>query len=207
MIIHKNLIFNFFLLASFLVINRQQVFAQKYHFGDDAIKASFAPSILFSNQESGMGLTLGAAYQHNLHQKERLRGNIETKIGYYTRGIITDVGEHCFLAMNLGTWLDFDVVKVKTFSILLSAGTGLAIHKGKSYSGSWGKKSTSNTYPKDIENLRGYLSIGAGFRFQSLNKRRATEFKPINVLFNSGSYDVVYPSLSIDYYFKSKKRN
>ena len=154
-----------------------------------------------SDNCTGMGTLYSFGYQRDIW-KDRLRFNPNLSLGFYSPVFITDLPEQYFNSINLNVNLNFDIIKIGWFSLLVYAGAEAGIVQG--YVGTGGMPefdengsyySRGSYYVNDFH-IGG--DFGGGFRINSKSQKIAINVLPFNFRVGYPNYMEAYWKLEVD---------
>ena len=119
-----------------------------------------------NNNLNGIGTTWSMGYQRDIW-KNRLRIVPSLKVGTYTHKRIDDIGDAFYNSTSLKCNLNFDIIKIKSFSVFIGMGTAINYYNGLMSSGYFN------------EFIFAYNAL-IGFRINPENNRIAYEWVAIN---------------------------
>lgn len=152
-------------------------------FTENVIKLGIGPGVSMGINTDGLGINFSIGYQREVW-KDRLRFNPNFSIGSYSSRFVMDARDQHFNSVNLESNLFYDLIRVKTFSIVV--GIGVFLNNSRGLLGTGGKDNYTDPNPVSSEyfsyyHMGGYL--GAGFRVNTPNKRTAISIMPLNLHF------------------------
>ena len=165
------------LIFHFLLCSLMTSFCQE--FSKNAIYASLGVGFYVNekgkNNLNGVGTHWSMGYQRDIW-KNRLRIVPSLTFGTYThKGITTRYHSAFYNSTSLKCNLNFDIIKIKSFSIFIGLGTAINYSNGL----------TSSAYFNEF--LFAY-SVQAGLRINSENNRIAYELVAINSRFDKKAF-------------------
>lgn len=183
-----------------IIFSCQYAIGQGQEFSKNSIKigAGLGASMGSSNDGGGFVYTIG--YQREIW-KDRLRLNPNFSIGHYSSRFILDARDQFFNSINIETNLYYDLIKIKSFSLVL--GCGGLVNNSRGLKGTGGDhdgytQPQSSEYFSDFY-LGGYL--GGGFRINSPNKRKSVNIMPINLHFGKNYFTEFHAKIEFDFKF------
>ncbi|MFV0522369.1 MAG: hypothetical protein ACK5MI_08105 [Mangrovibacterium sp.] len=183
------------------LINTGTTYGQPHEFSKNSIKIGFGCGVSMGNDTEGIGMVYSVGYQREIW-KDRLRLNPNFSIGHYSSWQILDAPDQFFNAINLDTKLFYDLIKVKTFSLVVGCGTlinnskgckGPEVYDDEDYDTPLNAGYTNNFH------FGGYL--GAGFRINSPNKRTVINIMPFNLHFGNNYFAELHAKIELDFKF------
>jgi hypothetical protein len=167
----------------------------------------FGAGIGFAESENctGIGTHYSIGYQKNIY-KDRLRFNPNISVGFYSPIFITDLPDQYFNSININANLNYDIIKIRRFSVLIYGGIETGIVQG--YVGSGGMpfedengnlSSGMNDYYIHDFHIGG--NLGAGFRILSKSQNTAFNFLPFNFRIGYPRFIEAFYKLEVDIKF------
>ncbi len=183
-----------------ILINYSIVNGQDQDFSKNSIKVGLGLGASMGNNTDGGGFVYTIGYQREIW-KDRLRLNPNFSIGHYSSKFILDARDQFFNSINIETNLYYDLIKIKSFSLVL--GCGGLVNNSRGLTGTGGDpdgytEPATSEYVSDFH-FGGYL--GGGFRINSPNKRTAINIMPINLHFGNNYFLEFHAKLEIDFKF------
>ena len=174
--------------------------AQEQGFSKNSIKVGIGVGASSGSNTDGFGVVYSLGYQREIW-KDRLRVNPNFSIGHYSSQSMLDAPDLYFNSTTLVTNLYFDLIRVKSFSLVL--GCGALVNKSK------GLKGTGGDFdPEVVQQSSEYVSnyhvggtVAAGFRFNSPNKRTAINIMPITIRFGNNYFAEFHTKVEFDFKF------
>lgn len=175
--------------------------SQGQGFTKNTIKLGIGPGVSMGRNTDGLGINFSVGYQREIW-KDRLRFNPNFSFGSYSSRFVMDARDQHFISINLESVLFYDLVRVKTFSIVV--GTGVLLNNSRGLLGTGGKDDYTDPNPVWSEyfsnyHIGGYL--GAGFRVNAPNKRTAISIMPLNLHFGK-DFTEQHMRVEVDIKFK-----
>ena len=183
------------LIVFLLISSIYSVNAQEQSFSKSSIKIASGIGFNETKNETGFGMIYELGYQINLDKKNRLRLNSLISIGQFSASDITDVKDQYYTQTGLQINLNYDLLKFKSTSLLLSGGAYLNNSKG--LIGTGGELQTNNQ-SYYFNNTYVGLIAGMGIRVNSLKSRVAFEIKPLNVQVGNNEFVSIFAAFGID---------
>ncbi len=186
----QNLIVTLILLFGFTYVQGQS-------FSKNSIKLTTGIGISMGNNTEGSGFTYSVGFQREIW-KDRLRFNPSFKIGHYSSRLLMDARDQHFTSLNLETNLNYDLIRIKSFSLVVACGGFINNSRGLKGTGGDPEFYTGvprSEYISDIH-VGGYL--GGGFRINSPNKRTAISVMPFNVHFGYKYFTEFHSRIELD---------
>ena len=109
-----------FILLS-IIINSNFVFGQDQSFSKNSIKTGIGFGASMSKRIDGFGFVYSIGYQRDIW-KDRLRFNPNYSIGHYSSRFTLDARDQYFNSINIEAKFYYDIIKIKSFSLVLGAG-------------------------------------------------------------------------------------
>lgn len=194
--LQKLLIKNMYL---FCLIVFMQSYSQENIFNRSSIKTGIGIGFNDSREESGFGLVYNLGYQKSFGEKERLRINPNLIIGGFSTNLITDTRDQFYRITSLQMNVSYDVVRFKSFSLLLTSGAFGNYSRGLLGTGGELQNHQSSEY---FHKFYYGGSLGFGFRINPPKSRIAYEIKPFNIQFGSKGFSLGYMMIGLDIKFK-----
>jgi hypothetical protein len=180
-----------------ILINCGVIRGQDQVFSKNSIKIGLGIGASMGGETDGSGLFYIIGYQREIW-KDRLRLNPNFSIGQFTSKHVMDARDQYFNSINFETNLYYDLIKGKSFSMLL--GCGGLINNSRGIIGTGG----DYDQPQTSENFSDYYFggyLGWGFRINSQNKRTAINIIPVNLHFGNNYFTEFYAKLEMDFKF------
>jgi len=196
----KTILISLFLFVT-LTTNSQNPKTQSLKIG---IGAGFSES----ENSMGMGTMYSIGYQRNIW-KDRLRFNPNLSLGFYESILLIDSHNQYFNSINLNANLNYDLIRIKRFSVVIY--TGIEAGKTQGYVGSGGYydyggyspygngyviSNTQNSHYVHDYHLGG--NFGGGFRFITKNKKTAFNILPLNFRVGYAEFFEAHLKLEVD---------
>lgn len=164
-------------------------------FTKSSIKLGTGAGVHMDKNAMGFGLTYSAGYQRNIW-RDRLRINANFCMGHYNSKFVTDAKDMYFNSLHLEGLVFFDVLKVKSFAIVL--GNGLFVNNANGLV-SAGFDPGDNIYvkPRYMSDFNGGMYFGFGFRINPESKRIAVNILPVNFYLGFELMEI-HPEIEID---------
>ncbi len=184
-------------LVLLLIITGYSTYAQEQEFSKNSIKVGVGIGSSMGNSTEGFGPVYTIGYQREIWNA-RFRLNPNFSIGNYSSKLITDTRDLYFNSISLEANLYYDLIKTKSFSIVL--GWGGFANNSRGLKGTGGDpdgytKPPGSEYVSDFH-FGGYL--GGGFRINSANKRTAVNIMPINIRAGSNEFAELHAKIELD---------
>jgi len=183
-----------------LIIISYSASGQIHEFSKNSVKVGFGLGASMGYNTDGIGFVYSFGYQSEIW-KDRLRLNPNFSIGHYSSKFIMDARDQYFNSINIATNLYYDLIKIKSFSLVL--GCGGLVNNSRGLKGTGGDPDgytnpPSSEYISDFH-FGGYL--GGGFRINSPGKRTAINIMPINLHFGNNYFMEFHPMIELDFKF------
>jgi hypothetical protein len=182
-----------------IIINLETLYGQEQIFSKNSIKTGFGIGVSMGNHSHGIGFVYTIGYQREIW-KDKLRLNPNFSIGNYSSKLLLDAIDQYFNSINIETNLFYDLIKIKSFSLIIGCGGVINNSLGLKGTGRF-NESNENTYSEYINDYHfgGYL--GTGFRFNSPNGRAAINLIPINLHFGNHDFAEFHAKIDLDLKF------
>lgn len=184
-----------FLFTALLILTLFTVKAQENEFTRSSIKTGIGIGFNDGEEESGFGLVYSIGYQKSFGEKERFRINPNLLIGGFSSYTITDTRDQFYRITSLGMNINYDVLRYKSVSLLITAGGFLNYSRGLFGNGGEINTNSSSRYFHKI-----YFggNAGIGLRINPPKSRFAYEIKPLNVAIGNKGFVLGYIMLGLD---------
>lgn len=168
------------------------------NFSKNSIKVGFGGGISLDNYFVGYGLAGSLGYQREIWT-DRLRINPNFSFGHYGANLVLDAGEQNFNSLNLEVNLFYDIVKVKSFSLVIGCG-GFYNNQSGWIKPSEDSEDYTENHTSEYYNRYHYggALIDFGFRINSPSKRIAINILPINLHIGSENFVEFHSKLELD---------
>jgi len=192
----KTILISIFLFAT-LYVNSQESKNQSLKFGIGAGMSQSLNSI-------GTGTMYSVGYQRNIW-KDRLRFNPNLSLGFYSPVFITDQADQYFNSININANLNYDLIRIKRFSVVVYAGAEAG--KTQGYVGTGGMPDYSDVGPIPQRNsfyVNDYHiggNLGAGLRLISRSGKTAFNILPFNFRVGYPGFMEAHLKLEVDVNF------
>ena len=169
-------------------------------FSKNSLKVGLGLGASMGSNTDGGGFVYTIGYQTEIW-KDRLRFNPNFSIGHYSSRFIMDARDQYFNSINIEANIYFDLIKIKSFSLVL--GSGGLVNNSRGLKGTGGDPD-GNTEPQTSEYISdfhfgGY--VGGGFRINSSSKRTAINILPINLHFGNNYFAEFHAKVELDFKF------
>ncbi|MEN8251184.1 MAG: hypothetical protein ABFS32_19785 [Bacteroidota bacterium] len=189
----------FVLILLFVITYPSKSFGQLY--SGNSIKLGIGFGMHMGKNTEGSGTIYTIGYQKEI-LNDRLRFNPNFSIGQYSSKLFpTGARNQYFNSFNLGSYLFYDLIRIKSVSIVL--GAGVFINNSRGLKGSGGDP---EFYPENLKSS--YVSdyhfggyFGGALRINPRNKRTAINIMPINVHVGINEYLEFNPKIEFDIKF------
>lgn len=183
-----------------IMINHGFVYGQDPAFSKNSIKIGLGVGSSMGNKTDGGGFVYAVGYQREIW-KDRLRLNPNFTIGHYSSKFILDVRDQYFNSINIETNLYYDLIRIKSFSLVL--GFGGLVNNSRGLKGTGGDpdgytEPPTSEYISDFH-YAGYL--GGGLRINPPSKRIAINIMPINLHFGNNYFAEFHAKIELDFKF------
>lgn len=138
-----------------------------------------------SDNFTGIGSLYSIGYQQDIW-KDRLRFNPNLSLGFYSPIFIIGLPDQYFNSINLNANLNYDLVKLGRFSLLVYAGGEAGISQGNI-------SSNGSFYDFHLG-----ADFGGGLRINSKSKKTAFNILPFNFRFGYPNFIESYLKLELD---------
>jgi hypothetical protein len=192
--------FKIILILVSIMINHGFVYGQDPAFSKNSIKIGLGVGSSMGNKTDGGGFVYAVGYQREIW-KDRLRLNPNFTIGHYSSKFILDVRDQYFNSINIETNLYYDLIRIKSFSLVL--GCGGLVNNSRGLKGTGGDpdgytEPPTSEYISDFH-YAGYL--GGGLRINPPSKRIAINIMPINLHFGNNYFAEFHAKIELDFKF------
>lgn len=182
------------------MINHGSVYGQDPAFSKNSIKIGLGVGSSMGNKTDGGGFVYTVGYQREIW-KDRLRLNPNFTIGNYSSKFILDARDQYFNSINIETNLYYDLIRIKSFSLVL--GCGGLVNNSRGLKGTGGDpdgytEPLTSEYISDYH-FAGYL--GGGLRINPPSKRIAINIMPINLHFGNNYFAEYHAKIELDFQF------
>lgn len=183
------------LLAVIILLTIFTAKAQENEFTRSSITTGIGIGVNDSEEESGFGLVYSIGYQKSFGEKERFRINPNLLYGNFSTFGITDNRDQYYNITSLRMNVNYDVLKYKSVSLLITSGGFLNYSRGLFGNGGEINTNSSSRYFNKI-----YFggNAGIGLRINPSKSRFAYEIKPLNVEFGNKSFVLGYMMFGLD---------
>lgn len=183
-----------------IMINHGSVYGQDPAFSKNSIKIGLGVGSSMGNKTDGGGFVYTVGYQREIW-KDRLRLNPNFTIGNYSSKFILDARDQYFNSINIETNLYYDLIRIKSFSLVL--GCGGLVNNSRGLKGTGGDpdgytEPLTSEYISDYH-FAGYL--GGGLRINPPSKRIAINIMPINLHFGNNYFAEYHAKIELDFQF------
>lgn len=188
--IRKNILCIFVWLFSITAIGQDQKFS-KY-----AIKSAVGAGWNDGQSESGEGLLYKLGFQRSFGTKERIRVNAGFVYGDFASVNVDDAPDEHFSSKSIVVSCDFDALKRRQVSLLVSVGFFAGVTKG--YAENYGLRSNEIPGRRNFESTYSGIDFGIGLRINKATSRIAWDFKPFNLQRGNHGFVQIYALAGID---------
>ena len=186
------------LILSSIILNLS-VYGQTHEFSKNSIKVGIGIGGASTKKTYGFGFVYTIGYQREI-RKERLRFNPNFSIGHYTPKFIFDAPDQYFNSINIETNFFYDLIKIKSFSIVL--GLGGLVNNTRGLIGTGGLFESNNPPSSEyINSIHFGAYLGGGVRINNSSKRTAINIMPINFHLGNKHYAETHAKIEFDFKF------
>ena len=168
--------------------------AQDNEFTRSSIKTGIGVGINDGIEESGLGFVYSVGYQKSFGKKEKFRINPNLLYGGFNSNGITDTRQQFFRITSLGMNVNYDLIKYKSVSLLITTGGFLNYSRG--LFGTGGENEIRNS--RYFNQLYFGGTVGIGIRINSTESRFAYEIKPLNLQIGNKGFVLGYLMFGLD---------
>lgn len=186
------------LIGVLILLNYNVVLAQEREFSKNSIKTGFGVGMSAGCNTDGVGFVYTIGYQREIW-KDRLRFNPNFSIGHYNSKFILDARDQYFNSINIEANLYYDVIKAKSFSIVLGCGGLVNNTKGLKGAGGYPEDSQEPVTSEYVNNFHIGAYVGGGFRINPPNKRTAITIMPVNLHIGTNTFAEFHPKIELDF--------
>lgn len=171
-----------------------------------SVKIGIGAGMSQSENCIGTGTMYSVGYQRNIW-KDRLRFNPNLSLGFYSPVFITDQADQYFNSINVNANLNYDLIRIKRFSVVVYAGVEAGKTQGyvrtggyydyggySPYGNGYVISNTQNSHYVHDYHIGG--NVGAGLRLISRSGKTAFSILPFN--FRVGYPDFVEAHLKLE---------
>jgi len=192
----------------FIILLLATISIQSQELKTNSIKIGIGAGISESSNCTGMGTMYSVGLQRNIW-KDRLRFNPNLSLGFYSPIMITDLPDQYFNSINLNANLNYDLIRIKRFSVVIYA--GIEAGKTQGYVGSGGYydyggyspygngyviSNTQNSHYVHDYHIGG--NVGAGLRLISRSGKTAFNILPFNIRVGYPDFMEAHLKLEVD---------
>lgn len=184
-----------------LLLTYRGASAQDVVFSKSSVKLGFGLGLSMGYNTYGLGLQYNIGYQREIWN-DRFRLNPNFSIGHYSSAFLLDARDEYFNSINFATNLYYDVIRIKSFSLVL--GTGVLVNNSKGLIGTGGNRDDNDTLAQSSEFVNDVhlaAHLGAGFRINHPNQRTSMNILPINLLIGTRYFVEFHPKFEVDIKF------
>ncbi len=183
-------------IAIFFFLIYTNTFGQD--FSKNSIKIGFGCGISLDNYFTGYGIEGSLGYQREIWT-DRLRINPNFSYGHYSSNLVLDAGEQSFNSFDLEVNLFYDIVKIKSFSLVIGCGGFFNNQSGRIKPSVESEEYTQNSRSKYYNrNHYGGKLLDFGFRINPPSKRTAINILPINLHIGNNGFFEFQSKLEMD---------
>ena len=186
---------NKILFTAILILTIFTVKAQENEFTRSSIKMGIGFGFNDGEEESGLGLIYSIGYQKSFGEKERFRINPNLQYGNFSSYGTTDSRDQYYSITSLQMHINYDLLKYKSTSLLVSTGGSLNYSSG--LFGNGGEISTNNS-SRYFNKIYFGGNAGIGLRINPSKSRFAYEIKPLNVEVGNKGFILGYMMFGMD---------
>lgn len=181
----------------------KNLYSQETEYKKTSIKTGLGIGFNQGHREIGMGLIHSIGWQKSYGKKDKIRLNSNLAIGGFSPFITRDVRKQFYRISTLGLYINFDLIKYKSISIIAAGGTFINYSRGLIGTGGPPDENYSNN-SEYFYSLYFGGNASIGLRVDIKKNRLSYEFRPINISIGNRGFMLAYLLLEID--FKLKKR-
>lgn len=196
----QKIILAFFILFSISPL----AISQETNFSRYSIKTGIGVAINEGNRETGMGILYSFGVEKSFLKNKRLRLNPNIHTGSFAPRFITDTRDQYYRVTSLELLANFDALKYKSVSVVLSAGGFLNYSRG--LLGTGGMPEVASNSSEYFHKLYLGGSLGIGIRINSKNSKFAYELRPLNIHLGNNFFMLGYLEFGIAYKFPLKEK-
>ena len=174
-------------------------YSQENIFNRSSIKTGIGIGFNDSREENGFGLVYNLGYQKSFGKKEKLRINPNLIIGGFSSNLVSDTRDQFYRITSLQMNVSYDVVRYKSFSLLLTTGGFGNYSRGLLGTGGELQNHKNSDY---FYKFYYGGSLGIGFRINPPKSRIAYEIKPYNIQFGNKGFFLGYMMVGLEIKFK-----
>jgi hypothetical protein len=171
-----------------------KITAQENQFTRSSIKTGIGAGVNDGIEESGLGFVYSVGYQKSFGKKEKFRINPNLLYGGFNSNGITDTRQQFFRITSLGMNVNYDLIKYKSVSLLITTGGFLNYSRG--LFGTGGENEIRNS--RYFNQLYFGGTVGIGIRINSTESRFAYEIKPLNLQIGNKGFVLGYLMFGLD---------
>jgi len=167
----------------------------------NSIKLGLGVGLSSGFNTDGWGLLYSVGYQRELGS-DRFGLNANFGIGQYTSKMVLDARDQYFNSTNLDLIFFYDLIKIKSFSIVI--GGGGFVNNSRGLIGTGGDPESNPSVQQTSEYVSNYHVggyLGAGFRINVLNERTAVNIIPFNFRFGNNYFAELNVKIELDIKF------
>jgi hypothetical protein len=168
--------------------------AQENEFTRSSIKTGVGIGLNEGNKESGLGIVYSIGYQKSFGKKEKFRINPNLLYGGFNSFGISDTRDQFFRITSIGMNVNYDLIKYKSVSLLITSGGFLNYSRGLFGTGGENDIRDSSYFNQ----LYFGGTAGIGIRISSAKSRFAYELKPFNIQFGNKDFILGYLLFGLD---------
>lgn len=181
-------------LLILLFIISLKINGQENEFTRSSIKTGIGVGINDGIEETGLGFLYSIGYQKNFGKKEKFRISPNLLYGGFSSNGISDTREQFFRITSLGLNVNYDLIRYKSVSLLITTGGFLNYSRG--LFGTGGENEIRNS--RYFNQLYFGGSAGIGIRINPTKSRFSYELKPLNVQIGNKGFVLGYMMFGLD---------
>ncbi|AWW29270.1 hypothetical protein DN752_03445 [Echinicola strongylocentroti] len=187
----------------FMIWSSSSVFAQTKDFGKNSIEAGVGLGVNEGWSELGMGFVYTLGFQREIGLDGRLRINPNLLFGGFIPIGFTDTEEQFYRLTNLGVDVNYDLIRVKSVSLVVTAGAFASYSRGLIGTGGYWcvEENEQSAYFSHVY----FGAKGAfGIRLNPKKSKLSYELRPINIHVGSRRFVLGYPMFEIAFKLHKK---
>lgn len=191
----KSTKFIFTLILISITLFFSKISGQDY--STNSIKIGMGIGASMGSNSEGWGLVYTVGYQKKIRNK-RLRLNPNFSIGHYSSKFALDAADQYFNSFNFEIGFYYDLIKIKSFSLIVGCGGLLNNTSGLRGTGGY---PDGNTEPQTSEYINDFHiggSLAGGFRLNCPQSRIAINFLPVNIHYGNKYFAEFHTKLELD---------
>lgn len=189
-----------YFICNFLVLFCCRTYSQTVEYKNKSVIGGIGISFNGGEKEDGIGLIYSIGWQKSVSKNERLRINPNLIFGGFTSQLFLDASDKFYRVSSFGLNLNYDLIKIKSFSLVTTGGGFVNYSRGLLGNGGRGAGNIRSEYFYSI-----YFGGNAAlaFRFENSSKSKALEIRPMSFQYGSKEFYLGYMMVAMD--FKLKK--